>query len=98
MNATEYLKTLISDKDAKFEVLLELQNEGISMNYWESYKGNLEEIIVKAQTIIKGLKQVLPKGKFEVKIEDIFDENTFVYVDENKFYVNKNIDAVLEIN
>ncbi|HBK83191.1 MAG TPA: hypothetical protein DDZ41_06275 [Flavobacterium sp.] len=98
MNANEYLKTLIADKNAKFEVLLELQNEGKLMNYWESYERNLEQIIQKAQTIISGLKQVLPKGKFEVKIEDIFEGNTFVYVDEDKFYVNKNINAILEIS
>ena len=98
MNESQYLKMLMEDKATTFEVLLELQNEGKSMNYCETFEGNLENIVKKARSIILSLNQILPKGKFEIQIEDIFDEETFVYVNENSFYVNKNINSIVEIN
>lgn len=87
----EYLSYLLTDKTTTFEVLLELQNEGIALNYWESYEGTFEQIVQKCQTIVLGLKTTLPKGNFEVKVEDLLAEGAYLYVNEIEFYANNDI-------
>lgn len=97
MSNNDYLKTLLADKDSILEVLFELQNNGKSMNYWESCKGNLELIIHRAKTIVSEMKEILPKGNFEIQIEDIFEGNTFVYVNQDTFYLNSHIQATIAL-
>lgn len=88
MNTNNYLKELLTDRLSIFEVLFELQNNGKAMNYWESYKGNLEQIIIRAKTIITEMKKTLPTGNFEIQIEDVFDDNTLIYVNQNTIYLS----------
>ncbi|TAG91612.1 MAG: restriction endonuclease subunit M [Bacteroidetes bacterium] len=53
-----------------FEVILTPCNESQPMTYYESFKGTIKDTLARSLNMIKGLKQLFPKGNFSVKIED----------------------------
>ena len=77
-----------------FEVIITPCNEGHSMTYSENFTGTIREILLRCNEIIKGLKLILPKGDFSIKIEDLkceqirFIHSGFVFDDNGEIVGN----------
>lgn len=77
-----------------FKVIITPCNENQSMTYCENFTGTIKEILLRSNKIINGLKILLPKGDFSVKIEDFeckqirFVHSGFVFDDNGKITGN----------
>ncbi len=55
-------------------------NEGHSMTYLETCKGNLENLFARCNEFVKGLKAIFPSGDFSVLIENSTFDNYVLFV------------------
>lgn len=55
-------------------------NEGQSMTYSENFTGSLEDLLIRCDEIVKGLKGIFPAGDFSVLIENSTFDNYVLYV------------------
>ena len=68
-----YFDTL--DKTQIYEFRLSPCNEGQSGLFVDTYKGNIEDLFVRCNNIVEGLKSLFPSGEFSVLIENqTFDD------------------------
>jgi hypothetical protein len=78
MKAKEALAKIHSDtleKTKIYEFILTPCNEGQSMNFLETCKGNVQDLFVRCNNIVEGLKSLFPSGDFSVLIENqTFDD------------------------
>lgn len=55
-------------------------NEGQSMTYQENFTGSLEDLFLRCNEIVEGLKSIFPAGEFSVLIENSAFDNYVLYV------------------
>lgn len=92
-----YLVKAERNQQLKPEIKVYIQpcNENQELNYLETVKGDAQAIIAHSIKMIHGLKAVLTKGTFSVKIES---ENLkdCIYVDEENIY-DQNFEVICPI-
>jgi hypothetical protein len=71
-------------------------NENQELNYSETYKGDAQAVIAYSIKMIRGLKLILSKGTFSVKIESV-NLDDCIYVDEQHIY-NTDFEVIADIN
>lgn len=100
MKAKEGLiKTGFSDFDTTkiYNFKLTPCNEGHSMTYLETCKGNLKDLYARCNEIVEGLKSIFPLGDFSVLIENSTFDNYVLYV-PSAGILDKNGNLLLNFN
>ena len=81
MKAKEALLTTQLDNFNETEIYvfkLTPCNEGQEMGFLESYEGNIKDLFIRCDNIVKGLKSIFPSGEFSVLIANsTFDDCMF---------------------